>query len=310
MDAVKKFFFREWIEKEVLKDISFSVREGEILGYVGLNGAGKSTTLKILSGTLFPTSGTVEVNGIIPHLNRIKNAQNIAFIAGQRPSLLWDLPVRDSLLLAKRIYNVSNSEYEHRIRMFTKLLQLDEIIDQPVRQLSLGQRMRAGLTASLLHNPRIIYLDEPTIGVDVIVKENIRQFLREYNKETNATIMITSHDMRDIEDLCNRLIIINKGQIEFNGSLDLLRNQYTVYNKIITVQFQAEVDNLDLPGCEICKYDGKFHIYFNTNDYTIEQVLNWIQKLSYGIRDLNIGQPDLETVIKAMQRPSIKTQVG
>lgn len=307
LSTVRNLFHRKWVEKVALDDINFTIHAGEIVGYVGTNGAGKSTTLKILAGVLYPTSGYVFVNGMIPHKNRVANARNIAFIAGQRPSLLWDLPVKDSFELNRRIYQIDSDDYKKNLIFFSELLGIDEFMDIPVRQLSLGQRMRAGIAVALMHKPQLIYLDEPSIGMDVIAKERVRTFLREYNNQTNATIIITSHDTRDIEDLCSRLLIINRGKIKFDGTLEELRNKYINYDKVIVVKFKKEIDQLVLDMCDVSKRGDKYYIYVNTGRVSVEQVLSQIQELRHGIDDLSIEDPDLEMILKMIHNQHEQT---
>ncbi len=298
--TIRNIFSQVWEEKVALNNISFSVDEGEILGYIGLNGAGKSTTLKILTGVLYPTSGNVLVNNRVPHKNRVLNAKDIAFIAGQNISLEWDLPVVDSLQLTKRIYQISDSQYYNNIELFDHLINLKEIMDVPVRQLSLGQKMRAGMANALLHNPKIIYLDEPTIGIDVVAKESIRSFLKGYNKETKATIIMTSHDTRDIEDLCGRIIMINKGELQFEGTIDMLNAQYMKYNRIINVQAKNDSFNLNLDNIKIKKYDNYYEIYYNCNEISTESLVQLISEFDYDFEDVIVRKPNMEEIIKFM----------
>ena len=209
--AIKSFFSTEHITKRAVDDISFEINDGEIVGYIGANGAGKSTTIKMMTGILTPTSGKVTVNGITPYENREKNAKNIGVVFGQKTQLWWDLPISETFSLLKDIYDISDNDFEERMNFFKKVLGLEEFFLNPVRTLSLGQRMRADLAAALIHNPQVIYLDEPTIGLDVVVKESVRKAIKEINKKYGTTIILTTHDLNDIEELCNRIIILNKG---------------------------------------------------------------------------------------------------
>ena len=210
--AIKSFFSTEYITKRAVDDISFEINDGEIVGYIGANGAGKSTTIKMMTGILTPTNGIVTVNGIVPYENREKNAKNIGVVFGQKTQLWWDLPISETFSLLKDIYDISDNDFEERMNFFKKVLGLEEFFLNPVRTLSLGQRMRADLAAALIHNPKVIYLDEPTIGLDVVVKESVRKAIKEINKKYGTTIILTTHDLNDIEELCNRIIIIDKGK--------------------------------------------------------------------------------------------------
>lgn len=298
--VIRGFFKHEWEQKEALKNVSFSVSQGEILGYVGLNGAGKSTTLKILTGVLYPTSGQVLVDGRVPHENRRKNARNIAFVAGQSQSMEWDLPLEESFLLTKKVYGIAEKQYQENIELFDHLINIKEIMDVPVRQLSLGQKMKGSLANSLLHNPKIIYLDEPTIGIDVVAKDSIRRFLKEYNKETKATIILTSHDTRDIEDLCNRIILIDKGELKFNGTIDLLNDKYMKYNRIIIVQEKHDLSSLSGFNVMVKKNNDTCEIFYNTGELGTEDLIHQIIKCGYCFEDIVIQKPSMEDIIKFM----------
>ena len=211
--TLKSFFKRNYIYVEAIKDISFQIEKGEIVGYIGPNGAGKSTTIKILSGILLPDSGEVKVDGLVPYKDREKYVSNIGVVFGQRSQLWWDIPAEDTFDLLRDIYKLDNEEYQKTKNELVKLLNIENIMQIPVRQLSLGQRMRCEIAASLIHNPSILFLDEPTIGLDAISKEVVRNFIKKINKELKTTIILTTHDMSDIEALAKRIILIGKGQI-------------------------------------------------------------------------------------------------
>lgn len=204
---------------KALDDISFSVAKGEIIGYIGQNGAGKSSTLKVLSGILTPNSGTCTINGIVPWKNRKQHVQNIGVIFGQKSQLLWDLPVIDSFKLLKEIYRLEKKIFEKELRFLSNILEFEHLLDTPVRQLSLGQRMRAEIGAALIHKPNLLFLDEPTIGLDAISKNKVRELIKLLNTERNLTVFLTSHDTKDLEILANRIILIDKGKIIFNDHL-------------------------------------------------------------------------------------------
>lgn len=218
-EACKAFFHREYEVIHALDDVSFTINNGEMVGYIGPNGAGKSSTIKILTGILTPDSGTVLVDGRIPYKNRIKHVKEIGVVFGQRSQLWWDVPVIDSFALLKDIYSISNEQYKQSLEELTELLDLKELLRSPARQLSLGQRMRCEIAASLLHRPRILFLDEPTIGLDAVSKLAVRDFILRQNKTAGTTVILTTHDMQDIEALASRIILIGKGRILMDGTL-------------------------------------------------------------------------------------------
>lgn len=224
--AIKGLFSKEKVIKKAVDDISFQIQDGEIVGYIGSNGAGKSTTIKMMTGILTPTTGNCIVNGVDPNKKRKENAQNIGVVFGQRTQLWWDLPLSESFTILKEIYNVSEEEYKKQMEFLNEVLELSEFFDRPVRNLSLGQRMRADLGAALLHNPKVLYLDEPTIGLDVLVKDNIRKAIKEINEKYHTTVILTTHDIGDIEELCDRIIIIDEGKKIYDGGIEELKASY------------------------------------------------------------------------------------
>jgi ABC-2 type transport system ATP-binding protein len=233
--ALKDLFKREHTEVTAVKDISFQIPQGEICGYIGENGAGKSTTIKMLTGILVPTSGKLVVNGYIPYKEREKFVQGIGVVFGQRSQLWWDIGVIESFQLLRKVYRVSEVDYRRRLDELVETLQLQELLNRPVRKLSLGQRMRCELVAALLHNPSILFLDEPTIGLDIVVKMEIREFLKRLNREQGTTILLTTHDLQDIEALCSRVIMLDDGRIIYDGGLEELKSRW---GKGRQVQFQ------------------------------------------------------------------------
>ncbi|MER2254484.1 MAG: ATP-binding cassette domain-containing protein, partial [Priestia megaterium] len=224
--AFRDLFTRNYRVMKAVNDISFTVKQGEMVGYIGENGAGKSTTIKMLTGILTPTSGDITVNGMNPHKEREKFAQTIGVVFGQRSQLWWDIAVQESFRLLKKVYKVSDEDYNAHMEHVIQTLDIGPLLDKPVRKLSLGQRMRCELAAAIIHNPPLLFLDEPTIGLDVLVKLKIRQFLKEINEKYNTTILLTTHDLADIEALCERVVMLDEGSIIYDGSLQKLRSNW------------------------------------------------------------------------------------
>lgn len=238
---LKGFVNAKRVLSHAVDDVSFSIAEGEVVGYIGANGAGKSTTIKMLTGILTPTSGSVKVDGIVPYEERVKNARNIGVVFGQRTQLWWDLPLVESFSILKEIYEVSDDDFKARMDLFNRILELDTFIKSPVRTLSLGQRMRADIAASLLHNPKVLYLDEPTIGLDVNAKHQMRDAIKSMNATFKTTVILTTHDLDDIEELCSRILIIDQGKIIYDGSLATIKDKYGASR---TIRFRTK-DPLD-----------------------------------------------------------------
>ncbi|MBG9549183.1 ABC transporter ATP-binding protein [Cytobacillus firmus] len=296
LGAVKSLVKREYIKKEAVKDISFSINEGEMVGYIGPNGAGKSTTIKMLTGILVPTSGSVKVNGIIPYENRQENAKNIGVVFGQRTQLWWDLPTIESFELLKEIYQVPDKRYKENMETFTGILGLDEFLNTPVRQLSLGQRMRADIAASLLHDPPILFLDEPTIGLDVVAKEKMRTFIKEINKERSITVILTTHDMEDIEKLCERMILIDHGQKVYDGEIAVVKERFGKTRTLI-VDLEESSRSLKLRGGEVFKEEAsRFWIRFNRDEVSASGLIAQITE-THNIKDLTVEEPAIESII-------------
>ena len=241
--TVKSLFTNEKIIKRAVDDVSFSIQEGEIVGYIGSNGAGKSTTIKMLTGILVPTEGTCHVRGIEPYKNRMENAKNIGVVFGQRTQLWWDLPVIESFTVLKGIYQVSDHDYKQRMEFVNDILGIKDFENKTVRTLSLGQRMRADVASALIHNPKVLYLDEPTIGLDVVVKDKMREAIRELNRNFNTTIILTTHDMIDIEELCNHIIIIDDGKIIFDDMLQVLLKQGDLTDIVKKIFIKGEMNS-------------------------------------------------------------------
>lgn len=295
--AVKNLFSRDYRYVEAVKDISFTVQQGEMLGLIWPNGAGKSTTIKILAGILVPTSGKALVNGIEPYKYRQQNAMKVSVVFGQRTKLWWDLPCYESFELHRVMYRIPEKVYKQNLDEFMEFLELGEFWNRPVRQLSLGQRMRAEIAVSLLHNPEVIYLDEPTIGMDAVAKERIRQFLLNTNKARNITLIITSHDMADIEKLCSRVIIIDHGQIVYEGDFDEIRHRYG-RERTMVVEFGEEYPVIELPYGTVIKDEGlKKSIRFLREQGTAIDLITALGK-HYVIRDVSIQEAEIESIIR------------
>ena len=233
--ALKTFFNRKYNYIKAISDISFSIKKGEIVGYIGPNGAGKSTTIKILSGILVPDSGNVVIDKMTPWIDRKKYVSKIGVVFGQRSQLWWHIPAIDSFNLLKDIYKLEDSEYQKTLNELIELLNLKDIINIPVRQLSLGNRMKCEIAASLIHRPKILFLDEPTIGLDAVSKKIVREFIKKINKQNKVTVILTTHDMADIEALAKRIILIGKGQLLYDGSLTKLKRKYDYLRKITVI---------------------------------------------------------------------------
>ncbi|NRG43394.1 ABC transporter ATP-binding protein [Bacillus sp. CRN 9] len=294
--ALKSLVKREFITKEAVKDISFTINEGEMVGYIGPNGAGKSTTIKMLTGILVPSGGHVRVNGIVPYEGRQENAKNIGVVFGQRTQLWWDLPTIESFELLKEIYQVSNERYKENMATFIDILGLDEFLNTPVRQLSLGQRMRADIAASLLHDPPILFLDEPTIGLDVVAKERMRTFIKEINKERNITVILTTHDMEDIEQLCERMVLIDHGQKVYDGEISVVKNRFGKIRTLV-VDLEESKRTLQLINGEVFKEEAnRYWIRFNREEVSASEIINQITK-THNIKDLTVEEPEIESII-------------
>ncbi len=287
-------------KKQAVDNISFSIEEGEMVGFIGPNGAGKSTTIKMLSGILFPDEGDIRVNGYIPYKQRKDYVGSIGVVFGQKSQLQWDLPVIDSFELLKAIYRIPDEVYRKNLGRFTDMLDMGGFINQPVRQLSLGQRMRADIVAALLHSPQIVFFDEPTIGVDVVGKETIRAFIRELNREDGVTMLFTTHDMQDIEKTCNRLIIIDKGAKVYDGSLQGIRNTYGTTRQL-DVEFGSSQDIQPILGVEIKDLEQedsrKKRFIFDNKEIQINQLMNHLLT-QYDVRDINVSEPEIERIIR------------
>lgn len=299
--ALKGVLSRKYVNLEALKGISFSIGKGELIGYIGPNGAGKSTSIKILSGILVPTAGTCRVAGFVPWKDRREYVGKIGVIFGQRTQLWWDLPVIESFELLRDIYSVPASLYRRNMEDLCANLDLEKLLDHPVRQLSLGQRMRCDLAASLLHSPEILFLDEPTIGLDAVAKLAIREFIRKINREQSTTVILTTHDMDDIEALCERILLIGKGEILFDGPLSKLRESATRIKHLV-VDLRDPYSDLNIPGVQVVSRTGaRIRLAYDPAEYSTRDLLARVNAES-DIIDLTVENPPVEETIAALYR--------
>ena len=311
--AIKSLFSTEYTVTSAVDNMNFEIEEGEVVGYIGSNGAGKSTTIKMMTGILTPTSGKVEVNGIIPYENRTENAMNIGVVFGQRTQLWWDLPLSETFSLLRDIYSVSSEDFKERMKFFNEVLEIDEFMLRPVRTLSLGQRMRADLAASLIHNPKILYLDEPTIGLDVVVKEKVRNAIKQINKKYNTTVILTTHDLEDIEELCDRIIIIDKGVKIYDGSLSEIKEKYGYMTNVSILIKKKELEdkininsyfNLDNNDLNLSDEDGKINITFNKNKISQMEIIQYFME-NYILQDFSVKETSIDDIIKKIYRKEV-----
>ncbi|GLV54117.1 ABC transporter ATP-binding protein [Dictyobacter sp. S3.2.2.5] len=297
--AIRTLFTHEYITRQAVRDISFAVERGEAVGYVGPNGAGKSTTIKMLTGVLVPTSGTVLVNGRMPHKARQENARRIGVIFGQRSQLWWELPVIDSFDLHRHMYRIRHDQYAKNLAFFEELLCLKEFLHSPVRQLSLGQRMRAEIALALLHDPDILFLDEPTIGLDITAKDRIREFLQAVNREREVTIILTSHDLKDIEEICSRIVIINQGDLAYDGAVSDLKTRLG-NQRTLTIEFSHDPGPITISGVTLLQDDGsRKQFQFDKAVLSTYEVLSALAE-KYPVVDISLEDTDIEDIIRTL----------
>lgn len=296
--SVKALFRPNYQNKTAVDHVSFTIDQGEMVGYIGVNGAGKSTTIKMLTGILVPTSGRVTVLGRDPHRERVANARAVGVVFGQRSQLWWDLPLIESMQMIGRIYDVPTPLFKQRLEQFTHTLDMAEMLKTPVRSLSLGQKMRAELAATLIHDPRVVYLDEPTIGLDLIVKERIRAFIKEQNQSAQTTVMLTTHDLGDIEELCKRVMIIDAGKLIYDGPLSMIRDRFGKHRRL-TFESIDSVSGLHMPtGAELeSDTDHRIVVRFDRTITTASQVAASVMN-QINVTDFSIAEPDLTSIIK------------
>lgn len=296
--SIKSLFHREKLFTEAVKDVNFSIKEGEIVGFLGPNGAGKTTTLKMLSGILYPSGGEATVLGHTPWKRQKEFQMNFALVMGQKNQLWWDLPAMESFILNKEIYEVPNKIFSETLEELSTLLDIKKLLDVPVRKLSLGERMKCELVAALLHSPKVLFLDEPTIGLDVVSQNNIREFLKEYNKKKKTTIILTSHYMEDVEALCERVIVINHGTIVYDGGLKAMISHY-VNTKILEITFSQPVLKKDLNNFGKIKEWSKGRVVLDVPKAQVKAVAAQILT-TLPVDDILINEVPVEDVIRTM----------
>ena len=288
---------RERREMRAVDDLSFSIAAGTVCGYIGPNGAGKSTTVKMLTGILVPSAGRISVAGMEPSRQRIKLARRIGVMFGQRVQLWWDLPLIDSFELLRHIYRVPADRFRANLARFRELLELDPFLQTPVRQLSLGQRVRGELSAVMLHDPEIIFLDEPTIGLDVVAKERVREFLTEVNRERGVTVLLTTHDLADIERLCNRILMIDHGRLIYDGTVEELLARYGG-ERTLVVDLEEPAPPLEIPGARVVRVDGpRQWLRFRRDEASAAQLTAAVAQRA-PLVDLAIEETDIEEVVR------------
>ena len=298
--AVRTFFKREYTEIHALKDVSFTIGDGEMVGYIGPNGAGKSSTIKMMSGVMAPDSGTCVINGRIPWKERTAHVQEIGVVFGQRSQLWWDVPVIDSFELIRDIYHVQDGAYRKNLSRLTEMLDIGEIVKTPARQLSLGQRMRCEIAASLLHDPKTLFLDEPTIGLDAVSKIAVRDFIKALNREKGTTVILTTHDMQDIEALTDRILLIGKGQILMDGTLEELKGRKSRW-RTITVDYSGS-GLPQLENVQILKdLDGHAQLSFDTEQLSVAQILSLISS-HVEVNDLSVQGESIDDLVVSLYK--------
>lgn len=296
--GLKNFFHPQVDTLRAVDSISFRIEDGEMVGFIGPNGAGKSTTMKMLTSILTPTSGSVKVNQFVPTEDRKRYVASIGAMFGQKTQLWWDLPLEDSFLLLKDMYKISDEDYASNMKLFCEVLELEPLLKQPVRQLSLGQRIRGDLAAVFLHNPEVVFLDEPTLGLDFLVKKRIREFIRRINELRHTTVLLTSHDIADIETLCDRLIIIHHGKIIYDGSLETLRKNYGQVRKLI-ITTAEECEDWELKGAKLLSSESNRKIYsFDSHVSPSDLIMQ--AGANHAITDISIKKPEIEDIISTI----------
>ena len=300
LGMLKTLFSTKYEEIIAVNDINIEIADGEIVGYIGSNGAGKSTTIKMMCGILTPTSGKVLIDGVEPYRNRRKVASKIGVVFGQKTQLWWDIPLIESFKVLKEIYQISDADYKERMEFLCDTLGIRDFLNQAVRTLSLGQRMRADLAAAWLHNPAILFLDEPTIGLDVLVKQRIREAIKAMNAKYNTTVILTTHDMQDIEDLCSRIVLIEKGVIIYDGPLAEIKHRFGDLRTLtVNPKVEYSIDELDTFGGKLNyeQQNGNLLLKFNAEELTMEQVIDYVFH-TLKTADLKVSEITIEDVVR------------
>ena len=302
LGALENLFVREHVTVHAVDRVSFTIEPGEMVGYIGANGAGKSTTIKMLTGILVPTGGVVVSYGYVPYRERRRYTKHLGVVFGQRTQLWWDIAVIESFKLLKEIYGVPEADYRRRLDKFAEILNVKEYLHTPVRKLSLGERMRCDLAASLLHNPPLLFLDEPTIGLDVVAKDHIREFLKEVNRTEGTTVLLTTHDLSDIEELCRRIIIIDKGRVLFDGQLAEMKGRLAKYNQVkfflkdrgqVARLGQIATDGISCERVDELTYLLRFDRNQHSSAEVIREIVNRLE-----VRDIFIEEEPIEDIVK------------
>ncbi|WP_330584799.1 ABC transporter ATP-binding protein [Parablautia muri] len=301
--AIRNLFSGEYTVKHAVDDISFSVGDGEIVGFIGKNGAGKSTTIKMLSGILQPTSGSITVDGIRPFEQRMENAKQIGVVFGQKTQLWWDVPLIESYRLLREIYKIDTAVYQKNLDRYIPMLGLEEVINKPVRQMSLGQRVKSDICAALLHSPKILFLDEPTIGVDVVSKKYLHDFISEINSEKGTTILLTTHDMGDIEKLCSRVVVIDSGHLMYDGDLESMIARFGAVRSLM-IEFEKPVPDFEIENAELTRSEGNRKWFsFHRSKATPLHLVHAIDD-RFPIQDIAIIEPDIESIVRNLYESS------
>ena len=302
LGALQNLFVREYTTVHAVDHVSFTIEPGEMVGYIGANGAGKSTTIKILTGILVPTGGRVVANGFVPYRDRRRYTKHIGVVFGQRTQLWWDIAVVESFKLLKKIYEIPDADYQRRLSVFSEILDLKNYLHTPVRKLSLGERMRCDLAASLLHSPPLLFLDEPTIGLDVVAKDRIREFLKEVNRTERTTVLLTTHDLSDIEELSKRILIIDKGKILFDGDLGEMKKRLAKYNQIkFFLKDRSQIEPLARIAADgiVCERVDEltYLMRFEPDQHSTAEVIRTLVN-QLEVRDILVEEEPIEDIVK------------
>ena len=308
--SIKDLFSRRYHTVKAVDDISMEIKQGEIVGYLGPNGAGKSTTIKMMTGVLEPSSGEITVNGCVPYKNRTRNAQNIGVVFGQRSQLWWALPLIESFKLLKDIYMIPDEQYDEMMSLYGSLVDIEPLLHKPVRQMSLGQRTLSDILAAFLHDPKIVFLDEPTIGLDVSMKAKIRTLIAELNRRKNTTVILTTHDMGDVDALCERIVIIDHGKMLYDNDIEHLKKFFGAYRTLklrVRADMKQEAQRIaeELPMCSVKTDDNWISVLVNEDEQKVVSVLSQLQN-SHDIRDMQLEEISSEEVIKRIYEGGVE----